>query len=202
MFELRHHSEFFDLRIEMDLCFRGRDVAGRLEQAAVVEPVDPFEGGKLDRFETAPRSAPYDDFGFEEADDYFCEGVVIAVTDDAHGGLDASLGEALGAADGDILDASVAVMDHGRPRMACTCCEAICQAPLPLRPIERGRPGPGLLVHVLVSKYADHLPLYRQSQIFDRDGIDLDRSTLFDWVGKSAALNSRYCRVETRPMGH
>jgi transposase len=75
-----------------------------------------------------------------------------------------------------------------RPRMACTCCEAICQAPLPSRPIERGRPGPGLLAHVLVSKYGDHLPLYRQSQIFDRNGIDLDRSTLSDWVGKSAAL--------------
>jgi transposase len=75
-----------------------------------------------------------------------------------------------------------------RPRMACKCCETICQAPLPPRPIERGRPGPGLLAHVLISKYADHLPLYRQSQIFERDGIDLDRSTLCDWVGKSTAL--------------
>jgi transposase len=75
-----------------------------------------------------------------------------------------------------------------RPRMACTCCEAICQSPLPSRPIEKGRPGPGLLAHVLVNKYADHLPLYRQSQIFEREGIDLDRSTLADWVGKSAAL--------------
>jgi len=75
-----------------------------------------------------------------------------------------------------------------RPRMACSCCEAILQAPLPSRPIERGRPGPGLLAHVLVSKFADHLPLYRQSQIYQRDGIDLDRSTLADWVGKSTAL--------------
>ena len=75
-----------------------------------------------------------------------------------------------------------------RPRMACSCCEAILQAPLPSRPIERGRPGPGLLAHVLVSKYADHLPLYRQSQIYGREGIDLDRSTLADWVGKSTAL--------------
>jgi len=75
-----------------------------------------------------------------------------------------------------------------RPRMACAGCEAICQASLPSRPIERGRPGPGLLAHVLVSKYADHLPLYRQSQIFERENIDLDRSTLADWVGKSAAL--------------
>lgn len=75
-----------------------------------------------------------------------------------------------------------------RPRMACSSCEKISQAALPSRPIERGRPGPGLLAHVLVNKYADHLPLYRQSRIFERDGIDLERSTLADWVGKSAAL--------------
>lgn len=75
-----------------------------------------------------------------------------------------------------------------RPRKACACCEAIVQSPLPSRPIERGRPGPGLLAHVLVSKYADHLPLYRQSQIYAREGIDLDRSTMADWVGRSTAL--------------
>lgn len=75
-----------------------------------------------------------------------------------------------------------------RPRMACCCCEQFCQAPLPSRPIEKGRPGPGLLAHVLVNKYCDHLPLYRQSQIFEREGVDLDRSTLADWVGKCAAL--------------
>jgi len=75
-----------------------------------------------------------------------------------------------------------------RPRMACACCETIVQAPLPSRPIERGRPGPGLLAHVLVSKFADHLPLYRQSQIYAREGIELDRSTMADWVGRSTAL--------------
>lgn len=75
-----------------------------------------------------------------------------------------------------------------RPRMACTGCEKIVQAALPSRPIERGRPSPGLLAHVLVNKYADHCPLYRQSQIFAREGIDLDRSTLADWVGKSATM--------------
>lgn len=75
-----------------------------------------------------------------------------------------------------------------RPRMVCTCCEKIVQAPLPSRPIERGRPGPGLLAHVLVSKYGDHCPLYRQSQIMARDGIDLDRSTLAGWVGQSCNL--------------
>lgn len=75
-----------------------------------------------------------------------------------------------------------------RPRFACSGCEMFTQAVLPSRPIERGRPGPGLLAHVLVNKYADHLPLCRQSRIFERDGIDIDRSTLADWVGKSRAL--------------
>ncbi len=74
------------------------------------------------------------------------------------------------------------------PRFACSGCEAFTHATLPSRPIERGRPGPGLLAHVLMNKYADHLPLYRQSGIFERDGIDIDRSTLADWVGKSTAL--------------
>jgi len=67
-----------------------------------------------------------------------------------------------------------------RPKLSCSCCETIHQAPLPSRPIERGRLGPGVLAHVLVSKYYDHLPLYRQSQIYNHDGIDLKRSTLAD----------------------
>lgn len=75
-----------------------------------------------------------------------------------------------------------------RPRMTCTCCEAFVQAPLPSRPIERGRPGPGLLAHVLIGKYCDHLPLDRQSKIFARARVDLHRSTLTDWVGRSTAL--------------
>ena len=75
-----------------------------------------------------------------------------------------------------------------RPRMTCICCEAFAQAELPSRPITRGRPGPGLLAHVLVGKYCDHLPLYRQSEIYARDKVDLHRSTLTDWVGRSTAL--------------
>ena len=75
-----------------------------------------------------------------------------------------------------------------RPRRTCTCCETFHQAALPSRPIKRGRPGPGLIAHVLVNKYADHSPLYRQSRIFERKGVDLERSTLADWVGKSTAL--------------
>jgi transposase len=75
-----------------------------------------------------------------------------------------------------------------RPRMACKDCDAFAQADLPCRPIERGRPGPGLLAHVLIGKYCDHLPLDRQSKIFGRDHVDLHRSTLTDWVGRSTAL--------------
>lgn len=75
-----------------------------------------------------------------------------------------------------------------RPRFAYSGCERFTQAPLPPRPIERGRAGPRLLTHVLVNKYADHLPRYRQSRIIERDGIEIDRSTVADWVGKSTAL--------------
>lgn len=80
------------------------------------------------------------------------------------------------------------VIRHRRPKFACERCETLIQAPAPVRPIARGVAGPALLAHVLVSKYADHLPLYRQSRIFARDGIDLDRSTLADWVGGASAL--------------
>lgn len=86
------------------------------------------------------------------------------------------------------VPASFKVVRHVRPKFSCRRCEAITQAPMPSLPIERGRPGPGLIAHVLVSKYADHLPLYRQSEIYGRSGIDLERSTLADWVGRASAL--------------
>ena len=75
-----------------------------------------------------------------------------------------------------------------RPKLACTGCDTIVQAPAPPRPIERGMAGPGLLAHVLTSKYADHLPLYRQSEIFARQGVELERSLLAQWVGTTSAL--------------
>jgi transposase len=86
------------------------------------------------------------------------------------------------------VPASFRVIRHVRPKLSCRACDTIVQAPAPAMPIERGRPGPGLLAHVLVAKYADHLPLYRQSAIYEREGLDLPRSTLADWVGASAAL--------------
>jgi len=80
------------------------------------------------------------------------------------------------------------VRRHVRPKLSCALCQKVVQAPAPSRPIARGLAGPGFLAHVLVSKYADHLPLYRQSQIYAREGLDLDRSTLADWVGGASAL--------------
>lgn len=77
---------------------------------------------------------------------------------------------------------------HCRPKMSCRDCETILQAPMPSLPIERGLPGPGLLAHVLTSKFGDHLPLYRQSEIYARSGVEIDRSTMAEWVGKMAFL--------------
>ena len=82
------------------------------------------------------------------------------------------------------------VVRHVRPKLSCPDCQRIVQVSAPSRPIARGLAGPGLLAHVLVSKYADHLPLYRQAQIYARQGIELDRSTLADWVGDCSRLLS------------
>ena len=88
----------------------------------------------------------------------------------------------------EFVPASFRVIRHVRPKLACACCDAIVQAPAPSRPIERGIAGPGLLAHVLVAKFADHLPLYRQSVIYAREGVDLDRALLASWVGAASAL--------------
>jgi transposase len=86
------------------------------------------------------------------------------------------------------VPSSFKVTVHLRDVVSCRLCETIMQAPLPSFPIERGRPGPGLLAHVVVGKYADGLPLNRQTEIYEREGVDLDRSTMADWVGTTAAL--------------
>jgi transposase len=86
------------------------------------------------------------------------------------------------------IPATYKVIRHVRPKFACAACERVVEAPAPARPIERGLAGPDLLAHVLVSKYGDHVPLYRQSEIFAREGIDLNRSTLAGWVGAASEL--------------
>ena len=80
------------------------------------------------------------------------------------------------------------VIRHVRPKLVCVGCQTIFQASAPGRPIARGVAGAGLLAHVLVSKYCDHLPLYRQSGIYARSGVELDRSTLAGWVDQADQL--------------
>ena len=80
------------------------------------------------------------------------------------------------------------VIRHVRPKLACVSCQTIFQAEAPSRPIARGMAGPGLLAHVMVSKYCDHTPLYRQSGIYARGGVHIDRSTMMGWVDQGDAL--------------
>jgi transposase len=82
------------------------------------------------------------------------------------------------------------VIRQVRPKLACASCDTIVQAPALTRPIERGMAGPGLLAHVVVGKYADHVPLYRQAEIYAREGVELDRTLLAQWVGNVNALLS------------
>ena len=79
------------------------------------------------------------------------------------------------------------VIQHVREKFSCRTCEAITQPPAPSHPIARGRAGPKLLAHILFSKYGLHLPLNRQSAVYAREGVDLEVSTLADWVGAAAA---------------
>ena len=83
------------------------------------------------------------------------------------------------------VPASFRVIQHIRPKLACAVCDVIVQAAAPNRPIARGIAGPSLLAHVLVAKYCDHLPLYRQSGIYAREGVELQRSTLAGWLGRA-----------------
>ena len=89
----------------------------------------------------------------------------------------------------DVIPAQFQVLVVRRPKYACRTCEGVVvQAPAPARLIEGGLPTEATVAHVVVSKYADHLPLYRQAQIYARQGIKLDRSTLSDWTGRAAFL--------------
>ena len=84
------------------------------------------------------------------------------------------------------IPARLKVIRHVRPKYACRLCERVFQAPAAELPIEKGRPGPGLLAHIAVSKYCDGLPLYRQSGILAREGVEIDRTTMAEWMGHVA----------------
>ncbi|WP_420995174.1 IS66 family transposase [Cupriavidus sp. 30B13] len=102
----------------------------------------------------------------------------------------------------ELVPARLRVIRHRRVKLACTGCDRIVQAPAPSRPIDRGIPGPGLLANVLVSKFCDHQPLYRQRVRWEREGVDLPESTLGDWVGGcSALLSPLVAAVQRHVMG-
>jgi transposase len=75
------------------------------------------------------------------------------------------------------------VIRHRRPKLACSCCDCIVQAAAPSRPIDRGLPGPALLAHITTSKFAYHIPFYRQSVMYARDGVEIEPGTMGHWLG-------------------
>ena len=139
--------------------------------ATLEERVPPRRRGKPRISEDAPRETIVLDPG-ERCPD--CGGVLRLVGED--------VAEIL-----DFIAAKLKVVDIHRPKKSCRDCERMVQTPAPSRPVPRGMAGPSLLAHILVSKYDDHLPLYRQGEIFARMGADIPRSTLIDWCGQAAA---------------
>lgn len=99
----------------------------------------------------------------------------------------------------DYVPASFVIREYVRPKYACARCQqGVVQAALPARPIDKGRPGPGLLAHIVSAKYADHLPLYRLEQIFARHGVAITRRTLAEWNGAVADLLAPIVRARYR----
>ncbi|ARL87133.1 IS66 family transposase [Burkholderia pseudomallei] len=157
----------------------------RLEELEADEGAAPIEIPKTPR--TAPEQAPRKPLPEHLPREILTYWPESGETCAACGGPMKQLGEDV-CEQLEYVPASFRVIRHVRPKLACTCCDQIAQAAAPSRPIERGLAGPGLLAHVLVSKFADHLPLYRQSAIYAREGVDLDRSLLAKWVGHGASL--------------
>lgn len=146
-------------RIEADLPPEGPGTRTRPQHVPDSDPGLPDHLQRVDRLEDiAPAACPC------------CGGAVHTIGE--------SISEML-----DYVPARIRVLRIRRPKYGCRTCGTIHQAPAPERPIAKGRASEGLLAHVLVSKYCDHLPLYRQSQIFARQGVRLNRSTLANWVG-------------------
>ncbi len=148
-------------------------------EAADPTPAPPPERARPKR-KPLPDHLPRREVVHQPADNAAC-------TCPACGGKMAKLGEDVT----EVLDyipGRFEVIRHVRPKYACAACDAITQAPAPALPTPRGRATPAMLAHLLVAKYCDHLPLYRQAEIYAREGIELDRSTLCDWVGQAAWL--------------
>ena len=91
----------------------------------------------------------------------------------------------------EFISAKLKLVETARLKKTCRHCEKITQMPAPSRPVPRGMAGPGLLAYILVSKFDDHLTLYRQGEIFARMGADIPSSTLVDWCGQGVRALSR-----------
>jgi transposase len=154
--------------------------AEEISQAAAEDRPPPIRERRQPKRKPLPDHLPRQEVVHEPEDDAacicpFCRGGMARLGEDVTEVLD-------------YLPGRFRVIRHVRPKYACRYCDAITQAPAPALPTPRGRAAPGMLAHLLVSKYTDHLPLYRQSEIYARDGLDLDRSTLSDWVGQAVWL--------------
>lgn len=86
------------------------------------------------------------------------------------------------------VPASVKIVRHVEKRMICRDGDTTVAGEMPTLPIERGKPGPGLLAHIMIAKFDDHIPLYRLSEMYERLGIDISRSVMADWVGRASSL--------------
>ena len=169
--------EQLELRLEELETGEAEDGRARAEAA---EPVAPIRERAKPKRKPLPDHLPRQEIVHQPDDDGAC------TCPDCGKGM-ARLGEDVT----EVLDyvpGHFQVIRHVRPKYACTACDAITQAPAPAMPTPRGRATPATLAHLLVSKYCDHLPLYRQSEIYAREGLELDRSTLGDWVGQAAWL--------------
>jgi Transposase and inactivated derivatives len=151
-------------------------VSAPMEAAAITKaPADRFEPrrrGKPRIAATTPRERVVLDPG-ERCPD--CGGALRLVGED--------VAEIL-----ELVTAQLKVIETARLKKSCRQCEKMVQTAAPTRPIPRGMAGPALLAHILVAKYDDHVPLYRQGEIFARQGADIPRSTLIDWCGEAIAV--------------
>jgi transposase len=168
------------LELRLEELESGEAEAAAKAEADTAEPVAPIRERAKPKRKPLPDHLPRQEVVHQPADDGAC------TCPDCGKGM-AKLGEDIT----EVLDyvpGHFQVIRHVRPKYACTACDAISQAPAPAMPTPRGLATPATLAHVLVSKYCDHLPLYRQSEIYAREGLELDRSTLGDWVGQAAWL--------------
>src|SRR6202046_2561931 len=169
-----------ELRLEELEAGMAEDATRADAEGAAADPAAPIRERSKPKRQPLPDHLPRQEVVHQPADDGAC------TCPDCGGGM-AKLGEDVT----EVLDyvpGHFQVIRHVRPKYACKACDAITQAPAPAMPTPRGRATPATLAHLLVSKYCDHLPLYRQAEIYAREGLELDRSTLGDWVGQAAWL--------------